>query len=102
MKPCVQVAVFITFWRCSAMTGPHMKTVKERKLPKFDSTPWLVFGITFSFLLSGLNFWSLIGQRHDPFFPYQLVKLLGIMLGLILGIHCIDMIGYYRKNGRLK
>jgi hypothetical protein len=78
------------------------KTSKSNGLPKFDSAPWLVLGTVLSFLLTGLNVWALIGQSNDPFLPYQLGKLLGALIGTVLGIHCLDMIRYYRKHGRLK
>jgi hypothetical protein len=82
-----------------------MNDAKEKTtggLPKFDSTPWLVLGAVLSFLLTALNVWALIGQWHDAFLPYQLGKLLGAAVGIALGVHCLDMIGYYRKHGRLK
>ena len=84
------------------MNNIKRKTNISKGLPKFDSTPWLCVGAVFSFLLSGLNLWALIGQWHDAFLPYQLGKLLGLAIGIILGIHCLDMIRYYRKHGRLK
>ena len=79
-----------------------MKRRRKRWLPKFDSVPWLSLGIACSFFLVFLNVWALIDLWQAPFLPFQLTKILGIAIGLILGIHCVDMIGYYRKHGRLK
>jgi hypothetical protein len=84
------------------MSDFKAETTKSKGLPKFDSTPWLGSGAVLSFLLTGLNVWALIGQWNDAFIPYQLGKLLGAIIGMVLGIHCLDMIRYYRKHGRLK
>ncbi len=78
------------------------KTSNRRGLPKFDSTSWLSFGMLFSLVLLGDNVWSLISGWDQPFFPYQLGKFLGMAVGLGLAVHCIDMIVYYRKHGRLE
>ena len=84
------------------MNDIKKEITKSQGLPKFDSTLWLCVGATCSFLLTGLNLWALIGQWHNTFFPYQLCKMLGMVIGIVLGIHCLDMIRYYRKHGRLK
>jgi uncharacterized membrane protein (UPF0136 family) len=74
----------------------------KSRLPKFDSTPWLSTGIAASLVLFGLNLWALITQISRAFIPYQLSEILGMAIALALGIHCGDMIGYYRKHGKLK
>lgn len=77
------------------------KAAGGQSLPKFDSTVGLVIGIIFCALVFGDNLWSLIAGWHDAFLPFQLGRILGLLLGLGLGIHCVDMMGYYRKHGRL-
>jgi hypothetical protein len=79
----------------------EVKPARSRGLPKFDSTIWLVIGIIFSAVVFGDNLWSLIADWGSAFLPFQLGRILGLILGLSLGIHCIDMMGYYRKHGRL-
>jgi len=83
-----------------------MSNIKEaagkHRLTKFDSTPWLSTGIAASLVLFGLNLWALITQLSKAFIPYQLSEILGMAISLALGIHCADMIGYYRKHGKLK
>ena len=76
--------------------------LKKRGLPKFDSAGWLSIGIIFGTLMFGMNLWALIIRWNDTFIPFQIVKLLGIAVGLVLAIHCVDMIAYYRKHGPLK
>ncbi len=75
---------------------------RKNQLTKFDSTFWLCVGIVISLLLISFNIWSIIVDVHDSFVPIQVGRILGIAVGFVLGIHCFDMIGYYRKNGRLK
>ena len=70
-------------------------------LPKFDSGGSLIVGTITSCLLFALNLLSLVVGWHDSFFPFQVTKLLGIVVGIVLGIHSIDMKGYYKKHGRL-
>jgi len=84
------------------MSDVKKETTKGGGLPKFDSTPWLCLGAALSFLLTGLDIWALVAQWHIQFILYQLSKLLSGLIGIVLGIHCLDMIGYYRKHGRLK
>jgi hypothetical protein len=74
----------------------------KRRLTKFDSTPWLSTGIAASLLLFGLDLWALLTQISKAFVPYQVSEILGMAIALALGIHCGDMIGYYRKHGKLK
>jgi hypothetical protein len=82
---------------------PERKTETSKKcLPKFDSVPALGIGTAFSLLLIALNLWALAARWHDAFFPYQLAKLLGAAFGLALAVHCVDMMAYYKKHGRLK
>ena len=82
---------------------PDTKTdTNNRGLPKFDSVPALCIGTAFSLLLTALNIWALAARWHDAFLPYQLAKLLGAAFGLALAVHCIDMMAYYNKHGRLK
>ncbi len=69
-------------------------------LPKFDSSGSLIFGALISLALFVLNLVSLLAGWHDSFFPFQLARLLGMAVGVALGIHCIDMIGYYAKRRR--
>ncbi len=69
-------------------------------LPKFDSSGSLIFGALISVALLGLNLVSLFVGWHDSFFPFQVTRLLGIAVGIALGIHCIDMIGYYARRRR--
>ncbi len=77
------------------------KITRNRGLPKFDTASGLVLGILFGLVLFVDNLWSLISGWGQAFFPFQLGKILGVAVGLGLAVHCIDMIGYYRKNGRL-
>jgi hypothetical protein len=84
------------------MSNVKAKTGKRKGLPKFDATGWLGTGIIVCLALFGLDLWALIAGWHDAFIPYQLGKILGMAIALALGIHCADMIGYYRKHGRLK
>ena len=69
-------------------------------LPKFDSNGSLIFGALISLALLVLNVVSLLVGWHDSFFPFQVTRLLGITVGIALGIHCIDMIGYYARRRR--
>ncbi len=69
-------------------------------LPKFDSSGSLIFGAVISLLLFVLNLVSIVIGRHDSFFPFQLTRLLGMAVGIALGIHCLDMKGYYAKRPR--
>ncbi len=69
-------------------------------LPKFDSSGSLIFGAVISLLLFVLNLLSIVIGRHDSFFPFQLTRLLGMAVGIALGIHCLDMKGYYAKRPR--
>jgi|WetSurMetagenome_2_1015567.scaffolds.fasta_scaffold304847_1 hypothetical protein len=77
-----------------------MKTneTKVKTLPKFDTPGWLSLGALFSLVLVGCNLWSAIARWHEPFFPFGLGEILGMIVGLVLGIHCIDMIAYHRRN----
>jgi hypothetical protein len=81
-----------------------MAVVKKRNswLPKFDSTPWLSLGVVCSLFLLADSIWALIIGWHDPFFPYQILKLFGIGFGIALGVHSADLIFYYRRHGPLK
>jgi hypothetical protein len=74
----------------------------KRKLTKFDSTPWLSLGIAVCLALFALDLWALLIQIQQPFVPVLLSEILGMAIALALGVHCADMIGYYRKHGRLK
>jgi hypothetical protein len=76
-------------------------SLRTKGLPKFDSNIWLVFGILFSAVAFGDNLWSIVTNWNAAFFPFQLGKILGLLLGLGVAVHCLDMIGYYRKHGRL-
>jgi hypothetical protein len=67
-------------------------------LPKFDTAGWLSLGILFSLALIADNLWSLIAGWNGDFFPYKFGEILGITIGLGLGIHCVDMIAYHRRN----
>ncbi len=69
-----------------------------RSLPKFDTALWLSAGILFSLVLFAINLWSLVASWHEAFLPFQCGKILGLLVGLGLGIHCIDMIAYHRRN----
>lgn len=70
----------------------------RRGLPKFDSPGWLMTGILFSLLLSGINLWTLLAQKTASFLPFRLSNILGILIGIVLAVHCADMIIYRRKN----
>ena len=74
---------------------------RTKGLPKFDSNRALVFGIFFGVMVFAVNLWSLIELWNADFFPDQLANILGIVLGIGLAIHSVDMMGYYRKHGRL-
>jgi divalent metal cation (Fe/Co/Zn/Cd) transporter len=78
------------------------KNVRRSGLPKFDSTGWLSAGIFFSLAMFGINLWALISKWQDFFFPFQISKLLGMAVGLVLAIHCVDVLFHYKKNNRLK
>jgi len=83
-----------------------MKDLQENTrrsgLPKFDSVGWLSAGIFFSLTMFGINLWALLAKWQDSFFPFQISKLLGMAVGLVLAIHCVDMVFYYKKHGPLK
>lgn len=79
-----------------------ISTRRRSVLPKFDSTPWLSLGIICSIVLLVASIWALVDRWHDPFFPYQILKIFGVCIGIALGVHCADMIIYYRKHGPLK
>ncbi len=70
------------------------------RLPKFDSARSLILGAAISALLFVLNLLALVLRWDDPIWPSQVAKLLGMAVGVVLGVHCLDMIRYYRKNGR--
>jgi hypothetical protein len=70
---------------------------KSKGLPKFETTGWLSIGIFFSLLLFIFSLWSMLSLFEEPFFPAKFGDILGIIVGLGLGIHCIDMIAYHRK-----
>jgi len=69
-----------------------------RGLPKFDSPGWLITGIAFSLLLSGINLWALLAQKTASFLPFRLGNILGMLIGIVLAAHCADMIFYHRKK----
>ncbi len=72
------------------------------RLPKFDSSGSLIFGTVFSLLLSVLNLMALVEAWRESFIPFQAAKILGMIVGVVLAVHCVDMMGYYRKYGRLR
>ena len=72
--------------------------IKRKDLPKFDTAGWLSTGILFSTVLFATNLWSAMVRWNEPFFPFLLGEILGMLVGLGLGIHCIDMLVYHRKN----
>jgi hypothetical protein len=74
------------------------KATKIKSLPKFDTAGWLSIGILFSLVLFSSDLWSAIARWNEPFFPFGLGEILGMLIGLGLGIHCIDMVVYHRKN----
>ena len=74
--------------------------IKRGGLPKFDTTGWLSVGIFFSMVIFGLSLWSELAALQESFIPHQLGKILSMGVGLGLGIHCVDMIVYHRKNRR--
>jgi hypothetical protein len=80
----------------------NMKTQKPKGkgLPKFDTTGWLSVGIFFSLMLVIFSLASILSAPSEPFFPFVFSNILGMVLGLGLGIHCVDMI-IYRRNKRL-
>jgi hypothetical protein len=67
-------------------------------LPKFDSPGWLITGIVFSLLLSGINLWALLAQKTASFLPFRLGNILSILFGIVLGVHCTDLIFNHRRN----
>ena len=78
-----------------------MKASPRRKgLPKFDSTGWLSIGILFSLALFGNSMWAAIEHKDLQFFPFRFGEILGVIIGLGLAIHCVDMIFYHKKNKR--
>ena len=74
------------------------ETSKRKGLPKFETSGWLSVGIFFSLLLFIFSLWDIFSGRNELFFPSQLGNILGIIVGLGLGIHCVDMIIYHRNN----
>ncbi len=74
------------------------KEKHERSLPKFDTPGWLGAGIAFSALLFGLDLRMEIVNRHKPFLGSQLGNILGMLISLVLGIHCIDIMLYHKRN----
>lgn len=72
---------------------------KSKGLPKFETTGWLSIGIFFSLLLFIVSLWSMLSLFGEPFFPTKFGDILGMIVGLGLGIHCVDMIAYHRKYG---
>jgi hypothetical protein len=83
-------------------TAFERSRMNKKRLPKFDGVGWLITGALVSLLLLAFNLWEVLTQPAAPFVPMQAGRLLGIGVGLVLAIHCFDMIGYYRKHGRLK
>jgi hypothetical protein len=67
-------------------------------LPKFDTFGWLSTGIIFSLVLVADNVWSLASGWNGAFFPSKFGAIMGIAMGLGLGVHCVDMIAYHRRN----
>jgi hypothetical protein len=76
----------------------EVEKTSHKRFPKFDTAGWLSTGILFSLVLFADNLWSLISGWHDPFLPSQFGKIMGIIIGLGLGIHCVDMIAFHRRN----
>jgi hypothetical protein len=75
---------------------------KRNGLPKFDTIGWLSIGIFFSLLLFIVCLWSALSLFGEPFFPSKFGDIMGMIVGLGLGIHCVDMIAYHRKNNYLR
>lgn len=61
------------------------------KLPQFHDRVSLCLGSIVGFTLVGV---TVIGM----FTSFRLVQLLPLLVGLILGIHCLDTLQYYRKH----
>jgi hypothetical protein len=78
----------------------HMKSVSSRSggLPKFNTTGWLSVGILFSLALFADSLWAAVAGWDGAFFPFQFAFILGMIVGLGLGVHCVDMIFYHRKH----
>ena len=74
------------------------KEKRRRSLPKFDTPGWLGAGILFSALLFGLDLQMEVASLHKPFLASQLGNILGMLVSLVLGIHCIDMMLYHKRN----
>jgi len=68
------------------------------KLPKFDTSGWLSLGMLFGIILAALDLWSFVSAGHNAFLPYKLANILGILIGLSLSVHCIDMMLYHKYN----
>ncbi len=74
---------------------------RGRSLPKFDSTGWLALGVLVSAAVFALNLWAFLAGTGLAFLPFRLGQVLGMAVALVLGLHCVDMMMYYRRHGRL-
>jgi hypothetical protein len=74
------------------------QVLRRKDLPKFDTPGWLSTGILFSAVLFATNLWSAMARWNDPFFPFLLGEIMGMVIGLGLRIHCIDMLVYHTRN----
>jgi hypothetical protein len=79
-----------------------MKTLStgSKGLPKFNTTGWLSVGVLFSLVLFADSLWAAIARWDVPFFPFQFANILGMIVGLGLGVHCVDMIFYNKKQSK--
>jgi thiamine transporter ThiT len=65
------------------------------QMPKFHSKISLIIGAISSFILAFTGLWC--GVYFN-----LIIGLYQFIVGLVLGIHCVDMIRYYKKHRIVK
>lgn len=67
----------------------------NKYIPKFHSRTSLLIGIIASFSLSAISIYDMVCD-------FKIYRLFPFMIGIVLGIHCLDMIFYYKKHRIIK